>query len=190
MYGRQNAFYFCQRLKWLHEDFLSYLDKWNDSVVQRIKNISAKGKIGTKAKKDERLTGLTKETYKALRFTILSTVASIKYLLELGFAFVLTRRFSSDDIEMFFGAVRQMMGGNFQGDTYNVITAFLKILMTGIAYTSMDCNVVLHRETPMEYQLLRNETTTMKREKSVLDSNFWIPTKYYYWMIFRNRLVL
>lgn len=89
------------RLKWLHEDFLSYLDKWHDSVVQRIKNISAKGKIGTKAKKDERLTGLTKETYEALRFTTLSTVASIKYLLELGFAFVLTRRFSSDDMKCF-----------------------------------------------------------------------------------------
>lgn len=62
-----------------------------------------------------------------------------------------------------------MMGGNFQGDAYNVITAFEKILRTGIAYTSMDCNVVLHRETPREYQLLRNETSTMKRAKSVLE---------------------
>ena len=36
-----------------------------------------------------------------MRFTTLSTVTAVRYLLDFGFAFVLTRKFSSDDIEMF-----------------------------------------------------------------------------------------
>ena len=80
-----------------------------------------------------------------MRFTTLSTVTAVRYLLDFGFAFVLTRKFSSDDIEMFFGAVRQMMGGNFQGDAYNFNTSWERILRTGIAYNSISSNVILHR---------------------------------------------
>lgn len=55
---------------------------------------------------------LTKETFEALKFTTKSTVNTVcYYLLDNGFNFVLTRRFSSDDFERFFGSVRQMMGG-------------------------------------------------------------------------------
>jgi hypothetical protein len=51
----------------------------------------------------------------------------------LGFKFVLTRRFSSDPIEQLFGAIRQLIGGNFKGDATAVSQAFEKILRTGIA---------------------------------------------------------
>lgn len=87
------------------------------------------------------------ERLEALGFSVvrLVTVSAVRYMLELGFAFVLTRKFSSDDIETFFGSVRQMMGGNFQGDAYNFITAWERILRTGIAYNSISSNVILHR---------------------------------------------
>lgn len=51
-------------------------------------------------------------------------VATVKHLQSQGFDYVLIRKFSSDAIGMFFGAMRQMMGGNFQGHAYSVITSF------------------------------------------------------------------
>ena len=44
---------------------------------------------------------LTKETLEALRFTTKSTVNTVRHLLESGFKFVLTRRFSSDGLHDF-----------------------------------------------------------------------------------------
>ena len=108
----------------------------------------------------------TKETYEALRFTTLSTVATVKHLLSEGFDYVLTRKFSSDSIEMFFGAMRQMMGGNFQGDAYSVITSFERIIKTGISYCSLDGNTVLARQTPKEYNLLREQRMKKKTVKT------------------------
>ncbi len=117
----------------------------------------------------------TKETYRALRFTTLSTVATVKHLLNEGFDYVLIRKFSSDSIEMFFGAMRQMMGGNFQGDAYSVITSFERIIKTGIAYCSLDGNTVLEREKPKEYNLLKEQRMNKKRSRLILD---FLPSSY------------
>jgi hypothetical protein len=99
----------------------------------------------------------------------LSTVATVKHLLSEGFDYVLTRKFSSDSTEMFFGAMRQMMGGNFHGDAYNVITSFERIIKTGIAYCSVDGNTVLARETTKAYNLLREQKMNKKRSRLILD---------------------
>ena len=108
---------------------------------------------------------LTKETLEALRFTTKSTVNTVRHLLESGFKFVLTRRFSSDDVERFFGSVRQMMGGNFQGDAYGVLTSFERILRTGITYASIHSNVPIRREKERDYELIMEEKSSRKRAK-------------------------
>ena len=86
-------------LLWLENDFLDYL-KWNEDTYQKADAIPKK-KGSNDQKKAMNKQAFTKETYEAVRFTTLYTVAAVRYLLDFGFAFVLTRKFSSDDIEMF-----------------------------------------------------------------------------------------
>ena len=76
------------RLFWLENDFLMYLREWKESISNSLEF-------------------LTEETYQALVLTTKSTALCIKYLLNQGFHYVLTRKFSSDDIEALFSAVRQ-----------------------------------------------------------------------------------
>jgi hypothetical protein len=116
------------RFDFLDQTFLSYIAKW--------KKTSKGGK-----------SFLTQETYNALVTTTRSTVDCIKYLLQLGFEKVLTRRFSSDHIEQFFGQIRQLLGGNYNGDALSVLRAVEKIIITGIAYSSVHSNVHLHEES-------------------------------------------
>ena len=61
-----------------------------------------------------------------------------------------------------------MMGSNFQGDAQNFITSWERILRTGIAYNSISSNVILHRETQKDYELVRAKTITKKRAKNEL----------------------
>lgn len=58
----------------------------------------------------------------------------------MGFKFVLTRRFNSDNIEQFSNAIRQMTGEDFKGDAVAVSQAFENIVRTGIAYCSKNGN--------------------------------------------------
>jgi hypothetical protein len=55
---------------------------------------------------------LTKKTIDGLIFTSRSTANCIKHLLGNGILFVLTRRFSTDNIERFHGAIRHNCGSN------------------------------------------------------------------------------
>ncbi|EFX64368.1 hypothetical protein DAPPUDRAFT_334277 [Daphnia pulex] len=89
------------RLRYLEETLQNYLEKWKDHTV---KTRNSQG-------------FLSKETYEALIFTCKSTAACVRYLLqERKFKFVLTRRFSTDNIERMFGAIRSMCGGNNKWD--------------------------------------------------------------------------
>jgi hypothetical protein len=54
-----------------------------------------------------------------------------------------------------FGAIRQLIGGNFKGVAIAVSQAFEKILRTGIAYTIYG-NTTLSREPEKEYTLIRD----------------------------------
>lgn len=86
---------------------------------------------------------LSKETYQALVMTTTSNVECIKHLLViLKFRFVLTRKFSSDPIESFFGWLRRSAGSNDQTDARAVLSGVEKALKTGIVSTSQNSNVV------------------------------------------------
>ena len=122
-------------------------------------------------KKKQKHRGLTKETHEALLFTTKSTVDSVRFLIRVyGFAFVLTRRFSSDEIEQLFGTARQMVGGNFKLDARSWTYSFEKILRTGIAFASIDGNVRLTREKPAQYQLIRENLPSRTLAASKLQS--------------------
>lgn len=103
-----------ERLNFLEKEFPEKLYNWNKDVKKLVKSIS----VGEKERiKTEKFKFFTKETYHAVIFTSASTVACIRCSLnELHSKFVLTRRFPSDNIEQFFGAVRQMAAGNFKCD--------------------------------------------------------------------------
>lgn len=80
---------------------------------------------------------------------------------------MLTRRFSSDNVEQFFGAIRQMAGGNFSCDAVIVSQSFEKILRTGIAECAVEGIKPLSRETEKQYNLIR----TNKEGKNVLETS-------------------
>jgi hypothetical protein len=102
-------------------------------------------------------------------------VATVKHLQRQQFEYILTRKFKSDAIGMFFGEMRQMMGGNFQGDAYSVITSFERIIMTGITYCSIEGNAMLEREKPKAYKLLMENRITKKRASLLL---VFLPSSY------------
>ncbi|KZS09137.1 Uncharacterized protein APZ42_026709 [Daphnia magna] len=145
-----------ERLHFLESDFNPQLHEWHQEIENLIKSMPDNNQSDKAAIKKTKKKFLTHETYEALTYTTTSTVACIRYLLEeLDFKYVLTRRFSSDPVEQLFGAIRQLIGGNFKGDATAVSQAFEKILRTGIAYNSIYGNTTLSRESEKEYKLIR-----------------------------------
>lgn len=71
----------------------------------------------------------------------MSTVLCTRHLLALGFHFVLTGKFSSDDVESLFSTIRQLNGSNDQTDAYAALSSLQKILVTGIIHSSPSGNV-------------------------------------------------
>lgn len=112
-----------ERLVWLMSSFLEYLeDLKRDCQPKQF---------------------LTKETYHALMLTTKSNVECTRYLLDVvSFKFVLTRKFSSDPIESFFGWIRRSAGSNDQTDVRSVLSGVEKALKTGIISASKTSNVV------------------------------------------------
>lgn len=110
------------RLVWLENDFLSYLEEWKNSSSDSQQFIS-------------------KETYDVIVLTTKSAVLCIKYLLSNGFQYVLTRKFTSDDIEILFSYVRRLSGCNDQTDALSAVQSLHKILVTGIVSKSLSANV-------------------------------------------------
>ena len=111
-----------ERLKWLENDFLQFMGC--------IKQSSA----------DEKMQYLSKETHEALTLTTLSTTNCIKYLLDSGYHYILTRTFNSDPIESLFLALRQMNGGNDVMDVRTTLLSLEKILKTGQLLKSKHSN--------------------------------------------------
>ncbi|KAL3194413.1 hypothetical protein MRX96_016207 [Rhipicephalus microplus] len=111
-----------ERLLWLETECLQYFAQWKESTLHKKEFLS-------------------EETYEALRVTTLSTVLCTRHLLQLGFYFVLTGKFSSDDVESLFSAIRQLNGSNDLTDAYAALSALQKILTTGIIHSSESGNV-------------------------------------------------
>ncbi|XP_064485536.1 uncharacterized protein LOC135398009 [Ornithodoros turicata] len=118
-----------ERLRWLEEDFLSYIETWRASCTHPRRQF------------------LTNETYRALKLTTLSTVGCVKYLLKAGFH--LTRKFSSDEIEILFSAMRRMAGSNDQTSAASVLSSLQRILVTGLVKPSQNANVVTSENSAM-----------------------------------------
>ena len=172
-----------ERLEWL-DQFCEWLEKWKTEVVSELDKIpqvkskapAAERKAAQDKKKEIKLRGLTKETHDAMILTSRSTAACVKYLLKYkGFVFLLTRRMTSDEIEQMFGALRQLVGGNFKLDAQSGTQAFERIVRTGIARASVNGNVPLTRETQAEYALIRASIPSRKRTGNEL---MFLPSSY------------
>lgn len=120
-----------ERLQWLEHDFPRYLAKIKDASEKEGKGF------------------LSKETYQAILVTSSSTVECVRYLLQSGFHFVLTRAFNSDAIELFFSALRQMSGTNDMLDCRAVVCSLNRILKTGIISIPSTSNIESRSETNM-----------------------------------------
>lgn len=114
------------RLDWLENYFLSYLHTTKCASSTRQKDF------------------LTNETYEAITLTTKSTVLCIKYLLENGYHYVLTRAFSSNPVESIFSTLRRMSGSNDMLDARAVNFSLQKILKTGILSMSNFSSVENH----------------------------------------------
>lgn len=79
---------------------------------------------------------LSQETYAAIAVTTVCTVLCERHLLDSGYRFVPTAKFSSDDIKSLFSPTRQLNGLNDQTDAYAALSALQKILATGIIHSS------------------------------------------------------
>ncbi|KAH7944034.1 hypothetical protein HPB52_014748 [Rhipicephalus sanguineus] len=111
-----------ERLVWLEKECLRYFESWKESSSYKLEFLS-------------------NETYEALRVTTMSTILCTRHLLSTGFKFVLTARFSSDDVESLFSSIRQLNGSNDQTDAYAALSALQKVLVTGIIHSSPSSNV-------------------------------------------------
>lgn len=114
------------RLKYLEETLPNYFKKWKEHT-RKTKNT---------------LGFLSKETHEALIFTCASKqhASAICYWNE-NFKFVLTRKFSTDNIERMFGAIRSMGEGNNKCDVASATFTINKILRTNICHSSIHSNV-------------------------------------------------
>ena len=122
------AFYSSEddRLTWLEDDFLLYLQDWKRSSRAR--------------------QFLSRETYEATVLTTKCTRALIKYLLDVkSFHFVLTRPLQSDKVESFFSSVRQLNGSNYNVAAKEAFSAIEKMNRTGMAMAALSGNVRLER---------------------------------------------
>ncbi|KAG0433889.1 hypothetical protein HPB47_019505 [Ixodes persulcatus] len=118
--------FFCatdERLQWLEKDFPDYLKAIDNSCKRSGKKF------------------LSAETYEVLLLTSKSTVLCVKFLLESGFFYVLTRNLSSDPVELLFSSLRQMAGGNDCLDARAVTFSLERILRTGNLCPSQSSNV-------------------------------------------------
>ncbi len=87
-----------ERLTWLKDVFLNYLDNWKQSISTREGNYTP----------DERQRMfLSSQTYEGLKITVNSHIKIIKFLLAERFKYVLTERFMQDVLEDCFGHQRE-----------------------------------------------------------------------------------
>lgn len=99
---------------------------------------------------------------RAIILTSHSTANFIKHLLNNGLQFVLTRRFSTDNIERFHGAVRNHWGNNDHPAVGHCLSAIERISRTQLAMTPMHCNTPLVTEAVLK----KGDSLIVKDRKS------------------------
>ena len=86
-----------ERFNWLKNEFLKYFVDWKENIAKRPGNFTANAR--TKM-------FLSWQTYEGLRITTLSLIECVKFLLGVGFSYVLTNKLCQDDLENYFGKQR------------------------------------------------------------------------------------
>ncbi|KAH7954572.1 hypothetical protein HPB49_019952 [Dermacentor silvarum] len=110
------------RLTWLENNGHAYFEKWKKGAAYKLEFFF-------------------EETDEALGITTMSTVLCTRHLIALGFRFVLTGKFSSDEVESLFLTIRQLNGSNDQTDAHAALSSLQKILVTCIIHSSPSVNV-------------------------------------------------
>ena len=90
-----------ERLVWMKDTFLKYLEDWKESVANR------EGSY-TPAEREKMF--LSRQTYEGFKITVNSHIEAIKFLLSIGFSYVLSERFMQDVLEDYFGHQRTLGG--------------------------------------------------------------------------------
>jgi hypothetical protein len=89
------------RLKWLENDFLSYLEEWSNYAQSRID-------VPAESRKKMMLSA---QTLEGLKMTVYSFIEVVPYLLSLdGAEFILSERFNQDTVESYFAQQRARCG--------------------------------------------------------------------------------
>ena len=87
-----------ERLTWLKDVFLNYLERWKESTL------TCEGEYTSDARQKM---FLSSQTYEGLKIAVNSHVDAIKFLLTEGFKYVLAERFMQDVLEDYFGHQRE-----------------------------------------------------------------------------------
>ena len=90
-----------ERLIWMKDTFLKFLEDWKWSIQAREGPFTA-------AEREKMF--LSNQTYEGFKISANSHVEVIKFLLSEGFSYVLTERFMQDVIEDYFGHQRTQRG--------------------------------------------------------------------------------
>ena len=85
-----------ERLTWMKDVFLAYLDQWKITVTDR----------PGFSKEEKQMMFISSQTYEGYHITINSLVNIVQFLLNEGFLYVLTERFMQDVLEEYFGYQR------------------------------------------------------------------------------------
>ncbi|XP_060077288.1 uncharacterized protein LOC132556865 [Ylistrum balloti] len=106
-----------ERLDWLKNDFLGYLNQWKNNVNGR-PNLTTSEKASML---------LSHQTVTGLETSVRSITECVKYILNLGASFVLTHAFNQDPLEEHFSHHRHKGGANNNPSVYEVRNALTQI---------------------------------------------------------------
>ena len=159
-----------QHIRQLNENSAPYTDINDERLLWMLKTLPAYIDSIQLSSKANKMTGLTKETAEAVKFTAKSTAECIKYLLEeSGFFYVLTRAFSSDAVESMFSNVRLCGGSQDATDARAAHYAIKRIIKSGLVTTSESANVY------SDCNHLSKIGQIQSSERSTTETNIHIP---------------
>jgi hypothetical protein len=131
-----------QHIRQLDKSAAPYININDDRLQWMLETLPAYVNSIQECSKQNKMSGLTKETAEALKFTTKSTAECIKYLLEeTGFFYVLTKTFSSDAVESMFSNIRLGGGSQDVTDARAAHFAIKRIIQSGLVTTSESANV-------------------------------------------------
>ncbi|XP_033739584.1 uncharacterized protein LOC117326894 [Pecten maximus] len=127
-----------ERLDWLQQDFLGYLDTWKHKVHNRPGNFSASQKASML---------LSYQTLEGLRISVKSITECVRLMLNEGAQFILTHAFNQDPLEEHFGHHRNKGGANDNPTVYDVRNALTQIRSVNVhAFAPRNGNVLQNQQ--------------------------------------------